>query len=154
MNSRAPGYGGEAAAIRGGAALLLAAEYGAQGDGLSLVLPGTRVTSARGPVPGRPFVPAHVVTDPDSELRPACEDEDPEIFFPPPGDVQMTNYGRAVCRRCPFPVRERCLVLGDRETSGTWGGVTEQDRTIEQRRNFRRASVRRLQEIQQSRREA
>lgn len=150
MSSRAPGYGGEGPAIRKGAAMLRASEYGDQGDRLNFVIPGTRVTSGRGQLVGRSFVPEYVVTDPDSEARPACMDVDPETFFPAPGDKKTADYAKAVCRSCP--VRPRCQDQGDGNTFGVWGGLTEQERRREQRRGLRRTDVARLVHIQQARR--
>lgn len=147
MSSRAPGYGGEGHAISKGAAMLRAAEYGVQGDGLPFVIPGTRVTSGRGSLVGRPFVPEHVVTDPDSNLRPACMGVDPETFFPAPGDKKTADYAKAVCRSCP--VRLRCADQGDGNDFGVWGGTTERERARKQRR---RTDVARLVHIQQERR--
>ncbi|MEU7151226.1 WhiB family transcriptional regulator [Streptomyces sp. NPDC039022] len=64
--------------------------------------------------------------------RPACADEDPELFFPigntGPALIQIEE-AKAVCHRCPRLLRERCLqdALEGNE-SGVWGGTDEDDR--------------------------
>lgn len=76
----------------------------------------------------------------------ACNDEDPELFFPVseigPG-ARQTAEAKAVCARCP--VREACLhyALDHGLDDGIFGGTTERER-----RALARARPRReLQEI-------
>ena len=73
----------------------------------------------------------------------ACQDSNPEMFFP----VGQSPLGRAeawaakrICRRCP--VRTACLEWAIRtgERSGVWGGMTEEERRAEVKRR-RQAGV-------------
>lgn len=57
-----------------------------------------------------------------------CGDVDPEVFFA--GDELAA---KRVCWRCP--VRPECLVAGLRESFGVWGGLSEQERRLVQRRS-------------------
>jgi WhiB family redox-sensing transcriptional regulator len=63
--------------------------------------------------------------------RAACQDEDPELFFPisdlGPGAQQVAN-AKAVCARCP--VRAECLsyALDNGLGNGIFGGTTELER--------------------------
>ncbi|MEJ8653630.1 WhiB family transcriptional regulator [Streptomyces sp. MS1.AVA.3] len=71
--------------------------------------------------------------------RPACADEDPELFFPigdtGPALLQIEE-AKAVCRRCPL--MESCLQGAlDRNESGVWGGTDEDDRRRMKRRAAR-----------------
>ncbi len=71
------------------------------------------------------------------ELRAACADHDPELFFPlgefgrpgpqPKHDPEVER-ARAVCARCPL--REPCLqgALERGERYGIWGGLTTPQR--------------------------
>ncbi|MFG2629968.1 WhiB family transcriptional regulator [Streptomyces sp. NPDC048473] len=72
--------------------------------------------------------------------RPACADEDPELFFPigntGPALLQIEE-AKAVCRRCPL--MENCLQDAlDRTESGVWGGTDEDDRRRMKRRAARK----------------
>lgn len=64
------------------------------------------------------------LVSPIFEDKPACVDEDPEVFF----DDTLTGLARAVCGRCP--VREQCLAWALRhgEREGVWGGLTPRQR--------------------------
>jgi WhiB family redox-sensing transcriptional regulator len=70
----------------------------------------------------------------------ACQDEDPELFFPigntGPALVQIEE-ARAVCRRCP--VLEPCLqwALDSGQDAGVWGGLSEDERRELKRRTTR-----------------
>ncbi|MFF3127846.1 WhiB family transcriptional regulator [Streptomyces sp. NPDC057908] len=81
-----------------------------------------------------------VVTRP----RPACADEDPELFFPT-GDTGLAllqiEEAKAVCRRCPL--MERCLqgALERGETAGVWGGLSEAERRSLNRRAARKRAA-------------
>ncbi|GGM19866.1 transcriptional regulator WhiB [Streptomyces fumigatiscleroticus] len=75
--------------------------------------------------------------------RPACADEDPELFFPigntGPALVQIEE-AKAVCRRCPL--MESCLQGAlDRNELGVWGGTDEGDRRRIKRRAARRRAA-------------
>ncbi|MCP9213296.1 WhiB family transcriptional regulator [Streptomyces cucumeris] len=77
-------------------------------------------------------------------LRPACEDGDPELFFPT-GTTGMAvlqiEEAKAVCRRCPL--MESCLQGAlERNELGVWGGTDEDDRRgMKRRRARKRAAV-------------
>lgn len=76
--------------------------------------------------------------------RPACETEDPELFFPigntGPALLQIEE-AKAVCRRCPL--MEVCLqgALDRNEQVGVWGGASEDERRSIKRRAARRAAA-------------
>jgi WhiB family transcriptional regulator, redox-sensing transcriptional regulator len=63
----------------------------------------------------------------------ACQEADPELFFPVaqhgPG-VSETARAKAVCADCP--VRRQCLqyALATRQMHGVWGGLTEDERKL------------------------
>ena len=72
--------------------------------------------------------------------RPACLDEDPELFFPigsASGARRQTEKARVVCRRCD--AREACLewALGSDQDIGVWGGLSEDQRRALRRRQAR-----------------
>ncbi|MFF7335382.1 WhiB family transcriptional regulator [Streptomyces sp. NPDC008150] len=80
----------------------------------------------------------------------ACQNEDPELFFPPgegASSQHQINQATSVCARCP--VREACLqwALDTRQDIGVWGGLSEGERrSIHRRANqlggyTRRSSV-------------
>jgi len=68
----------------------------------------------------------------------ACQDEDPELFFPigntGPALVQIEE-AKLVCQRCP--VLEPCLqwALESGQDAGVWGGLSEDERRDLKRRN-------------------
>ncbi|MFJ9472470.1 WhiB family transcriptional regulator [Streptomyces caniferus] len=72
--------------------------------------------------------------------RPACADEDPELFFPigdtGPALLQIAE-AKAVCRRCVL--MESCLqgALDRNERHGVWGGTDEDERRALKRRSAR-----------------
>ena len=62
--------------------------------------------------------------------RAACQDEDPEIFFPAGSAgpaMRELAAAKAVCNRCP--VQEQCLrwALDSGQGFGTWGGLSEEE---------------------------
>jgi WhiB family redox-sensing transcriptional regulator len=73
----------------------------------------------------------------DWRHRAACQDEDPELFFPVsevgPGATQA-EQAKAVCVRCP--VRAKCLeyALDNGLDHGIFGGTTEPERRKLRRR--------------------
>ncbi|MDJ0342801.1 WhiB family transcriptional regulator [Streptomyces sp. H10-C2] len=74
--------------------------------------------------------------------RPACENEDPELFFPigntGPALLQIEE-AKAVCRRCRL--RESCLQEAlDSGMAGVWGGTSEDERRAMKRRAARARS--------------
>ena len=70
----------------------------------------------------------------------ACQDEDPELFFPigntGPALLQIDEAKR-VCQRCA--VMESCLewALESGQDSGVWGGLSEDERRALKRRSAR-----------------
>jgi WhiB family transcriptional regulator, redox-sensing transcriptional regulator len=70
----------------------------------------------------------------------ACQDEDPELFFPigntGPALVQIEE-AKVVCQRCP--VLESCLqwALESGQDAGVWGGLSEDERRELKRQNTR-----------------
>jgi WhiB family redox-sensing transcriptional regulator len=61
----------------------------------------------------------------------ACQNEDPDLFFPITSAgpaVAQVAAAKAVCARCT--VREACLryALGARQDHGVWGGMSEDER--------------------------
>jgi WhiB family redox-sensing transcriptional regulator len=58
----------------------------------------------------------------------ACRDEDPELFFPMPGQHHAVAAARAICHRCP--VKAACAEAGKDERYGIWGGTTVYDRDV------------------------
>jgi len=55
----------------------------------------------------------------------ACRSVDPEIFFPEGRGVQPTK-ALEVCATCP--VQAECLIYGEREQYGVYGGITPNQR--------------------------
>jgi WhiB family transcriptional regulator, redox-sensing transcriptional regulator len=57
-----------------------------------------------------------------------CRSYPNEWFFPEPGHSDIAAKGKKVCRACP--VQQQCLehILAN-PAFGTWGGLTEHDRT-------------------------
>ncbi|MBQ1109357.1 WhiB family transcriptional regulator [Streptomyces sp. 404i] len=78
-------------------------------------------------------------------LHAACREEDPDLFFPigstGPAVVQIEE-AKAVCRTCP--VQAACLewALENKQDSGIWGGLSENERRSLKRRSRRRAEAR------------
>lgn len=77
---------------------------------------------------------ARIPAAPSRNWRPraACQDVDPELFFPsdrggPAAEAQAAK-AKAVCAGCP--VREQCLdwALSHSLGHGVWGGLTEEER--------------------------
>jgi WhiB family redox-sensing transcriptional regulator len=73
----------------------------------------------------------------DWRHRAACQDEDPELFFPVsevgPG-ARQTQKAKAVCAGCP--VRSQCLEYAQDNglDYGIFGGTTETERRMLRRR--------------------
>jgi hypothetical protein len=51
----------------------------------------------------------------------ACRDEDPDLFFPEPGEDD--TEAKAICAGCPLRVQCLGLAITNREVWGVWGGV-------------------------------
>ncbi|WP_128374441.1 WhiB family transcriptional regulator [Streptomyces cavernae] len=63
--------------------------------------------------------------------RAACVDADPDLFFPVSRNgpaVRDALAAKRICCRCP--VVEDCLdwALSTRQTTGVWGGTSEEER--------------------------
>ena len=74
---------------------------------------------------------------------PACEQSDPEAFYPPRGEHAsiQTRLAKVLCEACP--VQRECLTyaLIAREPYGIWGGMTTEDREKLLRRQRKSGSV-------------
>lgn len=87
---------------------------------------------------------APVSTEAPDQPRPACVEEDPELFFPigdtGPALLQIEE-AKAVCRRCPLI--ERCLegALDRGEDAGVWGGLSEKELRSLKRRAARKRTA-------------
>jgi hypothetical protein len=75
--------------------------------------PGARL-HARTP---RPPAPAAWALPGDG----ACRDEDPDLFFPEPGEDD--TKAKAICEWCPIRAQCLALAIANREEYGIWGGV-------------------------------
>lgn len=86
------------------------------------------------PAPGAvPSIPAHVLRDRPWVRGAACNDLDPELFFPEGDGVparRQTAMAKEVCAACP--VRSACLdwALTVGESHGIWGGTTPEERRM------------------------
>ncbi|MFI5808413.1 WhiB family transcriptional regulator [Streptomyces sp. NPDC051561] len=83
-------------------------------------------------------------TDVIERPRPACENEDPELFFPigETGPALMwEDEAKTVCRRCPL--MESCLdgALERNEQYGVFGGLSARERRSFKRRLARRSAA-------------
>jgi WhiB family transcriptional regulator, redox-sensing transcriptional regulator len=58
---------------------------------------------------GLPGLPHGVTLDPEVLRGAACGEEDLELFYPEPGDLETERAAKAVCAACP--VREPCLEM-------------------------------------------
>jgi WhiB family redox-sensing transcriptional regulator len=77
------------------------------------------------------------LTDPDR----ACNDVDPEVFFPPPyGEerMQMLTIARAICGRCPFTAECLRYALDIDDRFGVYAGTTAAERAHGQGKRLRR----------------
>jgi WhiB family transcriptional regulator, redox-sensing transcriptional regulator len=72
--------------------------------------------------------------------HPACADEDPELFFPEPGQVEQAREAKKVCAACP--IRTACESYALRHgVQGVWGGTTEDERREMHRANWSRKAA-------------
>jgi WhiB family redox-sensing transcriptional regulator len=57
-----------------------------------------------------------------------CAEIDPELFFPPKGQLAKGLNAKKICNRCDL--KQKCLdyALKDIELKGIWGGTNENDR--------------------------
>lgn len=66
-----------------------------------------------------------------ADSGPACQDEDPELFFPDRHTpVTKIDEARAVCARCRLRDQCRAWALGRHAEylHGIWGGMTQDER--------------------------
>lgn len=78
----------------------------------------------------------------DWRSRAGCQDQDPELFFPSPGQTPQADEAKAVCHRCPVITQCLSWALGTRQPAGVWGGLTEDERRgLLRRRGVRLAST-------------
>jgi WhiB family redox-sensing transcriptional regulator len=69
----------------------------------------------------------------------ACRGLDPALWFPVDNTTtsrENTTRALAICSECT--VREECLEFGWKELFGTWGGMTQRERLLARREEFRR----------------
>jgi WhiB family redox-sensing transcriptional regulator len=83
----------------------------------------------------------------DSARRPACLDEDPELFFPNgttgPLIQAQVEEAKGVCARCPVMAQCRASSFAARIPYGVWGGIAEDERMAVLRRRDRQESTER-----------
>ena len=73
------------------------------------------------------------------KLHAACRGEDPSLFYPPDSTAasrRATEKAKRICARCP--VRQPCLDAGWGELFGTWGGMSQRERLLARRADYRR----------------
>lgn len=61
----------------------------------------------------------------------ACQQEDPELFFPrgeTGPSISQIEEATAVCRRCPVVDACALWALETRQDAGVWGGLSETER--------------------------
>ncbi|WP_090057571.1 WhiB family transcriptional regulator [Lentzea fradiae] len=81
-----------------------------------------------------------MLTGPEFGERPACADEDPELFFPESGQVAQISEAKTVCLSCP--IRRACLSYAlQHGVQGVWGGTTEDERRAMRRGASSRKAV-------------
>lgn len=79
------------------------------------------------------------------QIRAACRDEDPDLFYSADGEraqerIVREAKARAVCMGCP--VTSTCLDYAlERREQGVWGGKTDDERTNVRRRRTWRAKA-------------
>src|SRR6266508_4494589 len=77
---------------------------------------------------GLPGLPRGVTLDPQVLRDAACGDQDLELFYPEPGDLETERAAKQVCAGCP--VREACLemALATNDQHAILGGTTPAER--------------------------
>jgi WhiB family redox-sensing transcriptional regulator len=68
------------------------------------------------------YAPDTLPPPPRWHSQAACLDEDPELFFPDPGDMGKAAEAKRICHRCP--VIDDCL----KEAMGVEGSTARQSR--------------------------
>jgi WhiB family redox-sensing transcriptional regulator len=78
--------------------------------------------------PDLPQLPQGVTLDPEVLRGAACGEQDLELFFPDPGDLDTEQAAKQVCASCP--VREACLemALATGDQHAILGGTTPEER--------------------------
>ncbi|NKE59699.1 WhiB family transcriptional regulator [Lentzea sp. PSKA42] len=72
--------------------------------------------------------------------RPACADEDPELFFPESGQVAQISKAKSVCASCP--ILTACLSYAlHHGVQGVWGGTSEEERRAMRRADWTEKAV-------------
>ncbi|WP_050545527.1 WhiB family transcriptional regulator [Mycobacteroides abscessus] len=73
----------------------------------------------------------------DWRHKAVCRDEDPELFFPVgnsgPALAQIAD-AKLVCNRCPVTTECLTWALESGQDAGVWGGLSEDERRVGQRR--------------------
>lgn len=81
----------------------------------------------------------------------ACRTEDPDLFFPTPGDERGIEAAKQICAGCPVAARMACLTEALREEGGCQpsnrhgirGGLTgSQRRSLYEKQRARRRQAR------------
>jgi len=67
------------------------------------------------------------------QVRGACREEDPALFYHRDGErggaVEAREHAaKAICRRCPVIQECAAYALSSQEPYGVWGGMTESER--------------------------
>lgn len=65
--------------------------------------------------------------------RAACQEHDPELWFPVGDDLearQRTAAAKAVCRECPVIVECLDWAMASWQTAGIWGGLSRNERRV------------------------
>jgi WhiB family transcriptional regulator, redox-sensing transcriptional regulator len=78
----------------------------------------------------------------DWRHRGLCRDKDPDLFFPIGNAgpaLRQIDRAKQICQSCP--VMDTCLgwALETGQSSGIWGGLSEDERRALKRRKARRA---------------
>jgi WhiB family redox-sensing transcriptional regulator len=75
-----------------------------------------------------PTLPHRVTLDPEVLRDAACGEQDLELFYPDPGDLETERAAKQVCAGCP--VREPCLEMALRtgDQHAILGGTTPEER--------------------------
>jgi WhiB family redox-sensing transcriptional regulator len=77
---------------------------------------------------GLPGLPHGITLDPEVLRGAACGEDDLELFYPEPGDLETEQAAKKICAGCP--VREPCLemALATGDKHAILGGTTAQER--------------------------
>lgn len=86
---------------------------------------------------------APVLTEWEWQVDAACREADSELFFHPPGErgeakLTRERAAKAYCRRCPVAAECFEFAFETAQPYGVWGGMSEDERDTELRRQGRR----------------